>query len=704
MTFRSITSLLSFSIVTLVSYAPLSAAEFTDPDWGGEPGARTSVWENFATAFGGIGNPPDIEGSNPETRLAQSIPGAIVTGSGNIYNPEAPSVFSIEEQSETKFEAISLQTKIIGGIDPASVTLEFEVNGTTTSLTTEMTEVTRESGGFGDTVVNEWRWTLSDADTNAITIRFAAAGPHASLVSARLDTLSKAAPEVLGFSNPDWSKLPQARQSEWFHFTSAFGSEGNAPDVDGSDAGGRLVQQVPGAVVTGNGNIYNPAGASRFALSVLNKHVYDQISVQTKITGEIVADTVSLSYTADGMLETLQAETVEIGRESGPQGDTIIYQWNWETSDLDVNEFTVQFSAGAPHASLVGLRLNTLHRGSGGSETIRVDFDEPSHDRWNYPFNATPGTRARASLFRATVPDQGIDRHGTFVVVFNTSERIPSGRPEGDYKIVSARLRVLTTDNFEVPYDPSHDAVNSHLPEDHNDYEDDKDPGRPILLFGAGFRHGLNVHSWNETAPYSPENESERSVYPAVVDASGNIVDVTRAVDYTDPRELPPFATGCLSGTAPGDRIPNDTWMEFEVDLSEESTVRYLRQNLSRGALALTLTSLNGGGQGIRTFPEFHTSDSLIGEAPQLTLSVQLVDSTLPIEAPMITGIELSEAGIKIHIDANGATKIGIRWTHDLDIWSSVDDPILTSEADGSLSWTDASIRGAKFYQIIQRP
>ena len=54
------------------------------------------------------------------------------------------------------------------------------------------------------------------------------------------------------------------------------------------------------------------------------------------------------------------------------------------------------------------------------SQTITVQYDAPSLDRWNYPFNGSPGTRLSASTFGA-VDLEGFDDHDAqFIVGFDT--------------------------------------------------------------------------------------------------------------------------------------------------------------------------------------------------------------------------------------------------------------------------------------------
>ena len=44
-------------------------------------------WETFTVGFGDPGNDADVEGSKVGPTITQSTPGAMATGSGNIYNP-----------------------------------------------------------------------------------------------------------------------------------------------------------------------------------------------------------------------------------------------------------------------------------------------------------------------------------------------------------------------------------------------------------------------------------------------------------------------------------------------------------------------------------------------------------------------------------------------------------------------------------------
>ncbi len=503
------------------------------------------------------------------------------------------------------------------------------------------------------------------------------------------------------FAVPDWAGDENARFSQWLNFTSVLGDPGNAPDVGGSNAGGRLTQSVPGAIITGSGNIYNPAAASSFLLANESDAPYKTVVLQTKIIGSINADSVALEYEENGQTKSLAAPAVEIARESGGFGDTVITQWTWDISQFALSRISIRFDAAGSHASLAAVRLDVLLEAERGGELIEAGFEEPSNDRWNYPHNASPGARARASLFRAT-DESGVSRYGTFIVGFDTAALIPKGK--ASYQIITAQLQLMTSDNFEVPYDPTYDPGASHLPDDHEAHITDEDAGRPVHVFGTGFRNGFNIETWNESAPYSPDApEAGPTVFPIVLDESGLPADVSFAVDYANPADAAPFAVGVLEDTAPGELIPADTWMRFDIDVNDAAVLAYLQQGLAQGKLSFTFTSLNGGGHGLRTYPEFHTSDSLLGEAPRMHLAVRVVDGPPPAKQLAITGIRRTDAGIVIRFTHSGS--VGVRWTTDFTDWTDVSAIAVEPIGDGSAEWTDSPANAAmKFYQLFVAP
>ncbi len=500
------------------------------------------------------------------------------------------------------------------------------------------------------------------------------------------------------FEVPAWASGADAEYSGWESFSSGFGAPGNEPDVEGSDAGGLITQNTPGGSVTGSGNIYNPAGASMFILTDTAERNYQQVVLQAKSIGALNAEAVTLSYEVDGeTLEMEPGESREIAREAGGFGDTILHLWSWDLSAVTVSEIQIVFAAQASHLSLDAVRLDTLLQPVAASI---VHIDSPSMDRWNYFFNATPGRRPKASVFRA-VEEDGVYRHGTYVFGFDTSDQIPAGHSPDSYQVEYIKIRLLTSSGFETPYDPTYDPVVSSLPEDNADYQADTDPGRPIEIFGTGFRNEFTSQNWVESAPYAPGPGSAPNVFPAVMNQAGDIVDVSLAVDYSDPKDLQPFAAGVIEDAIPGDLIPEESWMYFDFDMDASNALAYIQQGLADGRLMFTATSLASGGQGDRSYPEFHTADSLLGEPPAIEIAYRMVEQP--------TTMTISTLGrVEGHWTLSGTVSVsaalGIRWTHDLVEWHEVTEPNIEINGDGQWSWTDSDTDSkVKFFQVYIR-
>ncbi|MDB4609855.1 hypothetical protein OAH46_02065 [Verrucomicrobia bacterium] len=678
----------------------VSAMEFEIPEWAGGSDAEVSVWESFSHGFGAEGNEPDVAGSNAGGSITQSTPGGMVTGTGNIYNPAAASVFTLKDNAGSAYRRVVLQAKSMGALVVNEVVLSYESEGETVRMVSdESREVGRLEGNRGDTLIHYWSWNLEGKSLESISIEFKAQGPHLSLDAVRLDTLLQSQPAPLEFEIPEWAGGSDAEVSVWESFSHGFGAEGNEPDVAGSNTGGSITQSTPGGMVTGTGNIYNPAAVSVFTLKDNAGSNYRRVVLQAKSMGALVVNEVVLSYESEGeTVRMVSDESREVGRLEGNRGDTLIHYWSWNLEGKSLESISIEFKARGPHLSLDAVRLDTLLVADWAQDVV---IGSPSMDRWNYPFNVTPGKRAKAPVFRATQEGIGITRHGTFILGFDTIPLIPSGLPADHYSIESVKLRLLTGSNFEAHYDPTYDPVAAFLPEGVPGRIDDEDQGFPVELFGTGFRNGLDMFSWKETDDFIANGEEERNAYPAILNDQGNLEDVTLAVNYEDPKDVKPFAIGVLDEILPGDFIPEDSWMEFDLDLSQSSTVDYLRQGMAAGRLIFTVTSLAAGGQGSRTYPEFHTSDSLLGIAPSLELRFSIHETSPSVIKILDLKKVLDQWSIRFLADS--VNSLRIRWTHDFVTWNSISDPEFQTQGDGEWMWTDGSESpNIRFYQIFK--
>jgi hypothetical protein len=267
--------------------------------------------------------------------------------------------------------------------------------------------------------------------------------------------------------------------------------------------------------------------------------------------------------------------------------------------------------------------------------TVTAVYTTPTGDRWNYPFNPTPGLRPTASTFGNEAGSPLFDnRDGQLVVKFNTGNEIPPGRSPASYIVFSARLTVQFATDLAIAYDVTTDPWQSFLlPSDPN-YVEDRDPGQPIEVFGVGFRNGWTPQTWVETTPYAPPGSSLlapgiRNAYALGFDDKGNFVDVSNSVrDQFSPT---PFATGFVPDLQPGDLVPIDSLCIFDLATDNPLVQGYLQQSMADGTLLLNVTSLAKVVQQGSIFPSFYTKENPLvqagfAQAAKLELTVLLFD------------------------------------------------------------------------------
>lgn len=271
---------------------------------------------------------------------------------------------------------------------------------------------------------------------------------------------------------------------------------------------------------------------------------------------------------------------------------------------------------------------------SSAAHADQFQFNAPTLDRWMYPFNGTPGTRTAAPTFAAFGQTDFDERDGQFLIAFDTaSAGVTPGLAPSLYDVGGLTLR-LTVFGGDFVYDPTQDAASSYGPDATTV---DADTGRPVELYGAGFRNSYTAVSSMGPGGFSPpffeENESfapfpgkgVRSVFPVDeldgADVSNNLDSLNAGAGLF---EVDPFAVGQTS-LAAGASVPAGTEMTFAPDLTDPEVVTYLQQGLSDGWLVFVVTSLHPATfGGPATYPIFSTQDAASG-APELDLDVTLV-------------------------------------------------------------------------------
>jgi len=259
--------------------------------------------------------------------------------------------------------------------------------------------------------------------------------------------------------------------------------------------------------------------------------------------------------------------------------------------------------------------------GSIAARAGEVHWSEPSDDRWQYPFNFSPGVESRASIFGSTGDPRYTtfnDRDGILIVAWDTSDAVPTGLPAASYGIrsvgvvltaaagtgcltclpVATWLVDLTPDPwFELDYPIS-----------------DSDPGQPIELYGVGFGPEYDYATWLESDIYvgSDDQEStQRDPYPFVFGAGATQVHVEDSVknQFTPS----PWAVGVPVNYTPGSQtIPFA--VNFDVDTAKSGGLvrNYFQGQLGGGRVFVDITSLTvTTQQAAAGYPVFFTKEGV---------------------------------------------------------------------------------------------
>ncbi len=267
-----------------------------------------------------------------------------------------------------------------------------------------------------------------------------------------------------------------------------------------------------------------------------------------------------------------------------------------------------------------------------------VEIQEPIVDRWMYPFNSTPGSRGAVPIFGTTGSEMFDDRDAQFVIVFDTSTSVPTGLPPKRYQLHRLELRLVHSTADTFLYDPTADPYDSFSDEPAGL---DPDPGRPIELYGLGFRNGFSIDSFQEDVPFGPPGPpaaNQRSAFAIDLAGDGAPADVSN--NFSALVSAQPWAIGITDQVDPGTSVPSDTTFSFVLDLSRSELVGHFQNALATGRLGLVVTSMHPASQGgAPAYPVFYTKENIAHSpaeglffAPRLILDVE-TEPILVVEA-----------------------------------------------------------------------
>lgn len=251
-------------------------------------------------------------------------------------------------------------------------------------------------------------------------------------------------------------------------------------------------------------------------------------------------------------------------------------------------------------------------------------------DKYMYPFiddSETGGRRGYAGMWGAYGSfDDSVwdfdDRDAQFFLDFAISEEIPRGKGASNYKIAKLEVTIVSQLDDNFFYDPTFDPL-----ETYNGAMEDIDAGRPLELYGVGYRSGFSRDTFSEdtafqTEPsiqFTPTWSRKRNAYAIDFGPDGTVRDVSNNVQEgfkTNPWAVADspgyidfdgvYHTGSL---ADGSSVKDGRVFRFKADLDNPRILSYLQESLDAGRLHLMVSSLYGTAQRGVVFPRFYTKD-----------------------------------------------------------------------------------------------
>ena len=267
------------------------------------------------------------------------------------------------------------------------------------------------------------------------------------------------------------------------------------------------------------------------------------------------------------------------------------------------------------------------------AQLLNPAWPAPSLDRWMYPFNFSAGAESSAPTFGAISQPGFDDRDAQFIIGFSTASQVVPGQPLDHYRLRHVRITAYVSVDNQARYDDTLDSVTSLYAASDPAYVADSDAGRPVELFGVGFRNGFSGATFEENSafggtPTVPPAEAARNAFAAAAASDGSVTDVSRQVRQRF--DAAPMAIGLNPSLTPGQLIPAGTALAFEVDLCDDGARAYIQRSLAAGKLLLAITSLEpasggpGGGTGDPAYPAFYTKESAVAISNGLAVHLDL--------------------------------------------------------------------------------
>jgi hypothetical protein len=353
----------------------------------------------------------------------------------------------------------------------------------------------------------------------------------------------------------------------------------------------------------------------------------------------------------------------------------------------------------------------------------QVFIPEPAGDRWMYWFGDSSGSRSSASVYGAygshDYPNYDFDdRHGQMFLDFDTSSVVTPAKGVGNYNIKSLVVSIIVNYGNIFPYDPSFDTLQTYQNESL-----DADAGRPIELFGVGYRGGFNLATFRENSAYQSVsgNKATRNAY-AMGFLNGEAVDVSNNVEQGF--EVSPWAVGQINGELDldgnfrelslplGALVPVDAVMNFAIDIGNPAIRTYVQSGLNAGRLQFMVTSLYPAQQQVSNVPSFHTKESYYHQSvefPDLYLAAQLsaeISIAATSHKPELKIVASSGPSYRISFSSKNGFNYRLEYKNSLSVtsWTGLGESITGNGEELFFEDTTAAGQLSRFYRVISNP
>ena len=350
---------------------------------------------------------------------------------------------------------------------------------------------------------------------------------------------------------------------------------------------------------------------------------------------------------------------------------------------------------------------------------------EPAGDKHMYPFmNDLPPNdlKPSASVFGAygaldNVPGYDFDdRDAQFFLDFSTASLVAPGQGVSKYLVTSLEIWVTVSNNNSFFFDSSADPLSTY-----QNPATDSDPGRPIEIYGVGYRGGFTQATFNQDSPFGPAGsiyKNVRNAYAIDFGGDGNPRDVSNNVEegftpnpwaIADAPGSIDFDGNFVASPLPaGSPVPEGTVFRFQINLADPKVRGYVQEGLNAGRIHLMVSSLYNATQQSSDVPKFYTKDSSLHVpsegiylAPRLYAEVTLASAgTLPI--PKVSVSRINPSGFRVSFETQAGYQYVVQSRDSLvsGFWSARTTTITGNGETQNFDDTETNLPARRFYRV----